>query len=168
MNATIPIKLIDSPNAFNQTINAQEFTSGWSSETYEYIYGAIMGSLVVITLLRSLWFFRFCAAISQNLHDAMFRGLISAKMRFFDTNPSGRILNRFSKDMGSTDEALCISLLDAIQFNLITFGTIVVTIYTNPIFAILIIILGLVFWCIRNIFLKCSTNLKRMEGMSTL
>lgn len=30
----------------------------------------------------------------------MFNGVVSAKMRFFDTNPSGRILNRFSKDIG--------------------------------------------------------------------
>lgn len=36
----------------------------------------------------------------------MFNGIISTSMRFFDTNPSGRILNRFSKDMGATDEFL--------------------------------------------------------------
>lgn len=43
---------------------------------------------------------------SQKLHDKMFDGVISAPMRFFDTNPSGRILNRFSKDMGAIDELL--------------------------------------------------------------
>lgn len=41
-----------------------------------------------------------CMRASQNLHDGMFKGLISTTIRFFDTNPSGRILNRFSKDLG--------------------------------------------------------------------
>lgn len=37
---------------------------------------------------------------SQTICNAMFNGIISTKLRFFDTNPSGRILNRFSKDIG--------------------------------------------------------------------
>lgn len=36
-------------------------------------------------------------------------------MRFFDVNPSGRIMNRFSKDMGTIDELLPKVLIDAIQ-----------------------------------------------------
>lgn len=90
-----------------------------------------MASLFFIALTRSVTFFRFCATASQKLHDKMFFGLISTPMRFFDLNPSGRIMNRFSKDMGSTDEALPKSLLDAAQINLSMVGAILVTIYTN-------------------------------------
>lgn len=34
---------------------------------------------------------------SRNLHNTMFQGVTRARMYFFHTNPSGRILNRFSK-----------------------------------------------------------------------
>lgn len=34
---------------------------------------------------------------SRNLHNTMFQGVSRARMYFFHTNPSGRILNRFSK-----------------------------------------------------------------------
>lgn len=36
-------------------------------------------------------------------------------MRFFNTNCSGRVLNRFSKDMGAIDEKLPYVLIDTIQ-----------------------------------------------------
>lgn len=49
---------------------------------------------------RSIGFYWICSRISQNVHNSMFNGIISTTMHFFDTNPSGRILNRFAKDMG--------------------------------------------------------------------
>lgn len=33
----------------------------------------------------------------------MTSAVLRAKIEFFDTNPSGRILNRFSADVGSND-----------------------------------------------------------------
>lgn len=52
---------------------------------------------------------------SIKLHNLMFSNIMSATMRFFDTNPSGRILNRFSKDMGIVDEILPRMILDSMQ-----------------------------------------------------
>lgn len=52
---------------------------------------------------------------SKVLHDKMFANILRAPMRFFDTNASGRILNRFSKDMGAIDELLPRGMMEAIQ-----------------------------------------------------
>jgi len=72
---------------------------------------------------------------SKNLHNNMFNTLIRATIYFFNTNLSGKndfkylfdfqkiylifylgsILNRFSKDMGTIDEMLPVSLLDCIH-----------------------------------------------------
>lgn len=122
--------------------------------------------MFVFTLTRSVAVYEFCATASQNLHDTMFRGLISTNLRFFDINPSGRIMNRFSKDMNSADEALPKSCLDAVQYNLTVFGSIFVILFTNIKFSIVILILGVIFSLILNIYLKSSTNIKRLEGTS--
>jgi ATP-binding cassette subfamily C (CFTR/MRP) protein 4 len=40
------------------------------------------------------------------MHDNMFTKVLRTPMIFFDTNPVGRVLNRFSKDIGLVDELL--------------------------------------------------------------
>ena len=47
----------------------------------------------------------------------MLNSIIKAKIRFFDLNPIGRIMNRFSKDTGVLDDALPIGLYDFINVN---------------------------------------------------
>lgn len=96
----------------------------------------------------------------------MFKGIISTTMQFFNTNPSGRILNRFAKDMGVIDELLPRVLLDAIHTNLNMIGAIILTSIVNPLFLIPIFFMVLVFLCARKVYLKTSKNIKRLEGIS--
>ncbi|PBC32590.1 multidrug resistance-associated protein [Apis cerana cerana] len=102
----------------------------------------------------------------QKLHDMAFSALIRTGMRFFDINPSGRILNRFSKDMGAIDELLPKAILDAGQICMMMVGSLTVSCIINPLFLIPIIFLGTVFYWIRKVFLKTSKNIKRMEGIT--
>lgn len=152
----------------NQTEDIEAAAAMWNTNTYAYIHGAIMFFLLTIALVRSVMFFHLCAYASQNLHDNMFNGLISTTMRFFDVNPSGRILNRFAKDIGSVDESLPKILFDSIQINLNMIGAIAVTLYVNSSFGLIILLMGVVFMVIRHVYLKVSRDLKRLEGMSKL
>ena len=47
-------------------------------------------------------------SIPRNLHDSMFKNILRSKMRFFHINPVGRVLNRFSQDMGTVDGQLIV------------------------------------------------------------
>lgn len=121
---------------------------------------------LLLLAFRSIGFYNICIRASQKLHDIMFKGLISTTMQFFNTNPSGRILNRFAKDMGVIDELLPRVLLDAIHTNLNMTGAIILTSIVNPLFLIPIFFMVLVFLCARKVYLKTSKNIKRLEGIS--
>lgn len=82
-------------------------------------YSALIFLLITLTIGRSLAFYRFCNKASVRLHNNMFNKIVHATMRFFNTNPSGRILNRFSKDMNQVDEVLPMTLLDTLQVRII-------------------------------------------------
>jgi len=135
--------------------------------TYIYIYTAIVLAIFFVGIIRSIVFYLVCMACSQRLHDMMFSALIRTGMYFFDTNPSGRILNRFSKDMGAIDELLPKAILDAGQLNLMMLGALIVTCAVNPIFLIPVVIIAFIFYWIRKVYLKTGKNIKRLEGIST-
>lgn len=80
-----------------------------------YYYGAIIFMVIFVTMLRCLLFFSICMRASKVLHSRMFASLLSAPMKFFNQNPTGRILNRFSKDMGAIDELLPKAMMESIQ-----------------------------------------------------
>lgn len=63
---------------------------------------------------RTFSFFHICLRVSKNLHDQLFRGVTRATMQFFNNNPSGRILNRFSKDIGAVDSFLPYALIECV------------------------------------------------------
>lgn len=131
-----------------------------------YIYGVIIISIFIITITRSMSFYKLCMKSSQNLHDKMFYSIINTKMLFFNTNPSGRILNRFSKDIGAVDELLPKVLLDSSQIILSMLGCLVLTVSVNPYLLIPVAVIGSIFMFLRVVYLKTSKNIKRLEGIT--
>ena len=103
---------------------------------------------------------------SKNLHNRMFGSLLSAPMRFFDTNPSGRILNRFARDMGTIDELLPKAKWEAIHIIFVMIGILVMVSIVNPIMIAAILFAILFFGCILKLYLRPAQDLKRLEGIS--
>lgn len=87
-------------------------------------------------------------------------------MRFFNTNTSGRILNRFSKDMGAIDELLPAAMMDCLQIGLALLGIVVVVAVVNPWLLLPTALIGVVFYLLRIFYLATSRSVKRLEGVS--
>lgn len=56
-----------------------------------------------MTLTNSFWLITSSLRAAKRLHDALLQAILKAPMLFFHTNPTGRIINRFAKDLGDID-----------------------------------------------------------------
>lgn len=81
---------------------------------FMYAYAIIMLLVLYLVFQRAISFFCMCLKASRNIHDKLFRGIIRAPMHFFNSNSSGRVMNRFSKDISNIDTMLPNALYDSV------------------------------------------------------
>lgn len=89
--------------------------SWWTTNRFVYFYAGGILVLMFAMVLGAFTFYRMCLRASIHLHDKMFNGVIRSKMFFFNVNSTGRILNRFSKDIGAIDSQLPVVVIDVIK-----------------------------------------------------
>ena len=59
--------------------------------------GSIFAHMITMFLKSLIWEIFLLNALS-NMHNAMAERVMRATILFFDSNPSGRVVTRFSKD----------------------------------------------------------------------
>ncbi|CAG9833841.1 unnamed protein product [Diabrotica balteata] len=131
-----------------------------------YVYTVIIGGVIVFVLARGFIFYKTCTIASTNLHNNMFHKLLQAPMRFFDTNPSGRTLNRFSKDIGTIDEYLPTVLIDSLGILLTAIGIFVNISISNHYVTMALFVLGPLFLIFRSYYISTAKVLKHLEGIA--
>ena len=71
------------------------------------LYASVFAGIALLMLVvdRGLFTFGFSRGVKagQTLHGSMLRNVLRSPLSFFDKNPSGRILTRFSSDMATID-----------------------------------------------------------------
>ncbi|CAF1189317.1 unnamed protein product [Rotaria sordida] len=151
-----------------------KWLSLWSSKIhieqrknhYPYIYLGLVIGTWIIGLSRANYFFHLILRGASALHNSMLKGVLYSSLRFYESNPVGRVLNRFSKDQQVVDELLPATFFDTIQILLMVLGSIVIIGMTNPwILLILILIIPIFLW-LRRFYLKTSTAVKRIDSVT--
>ena len=70
---------------------SQSSTSPRSETYYIGVYGGIVVSTLVAALVQSCLFAVTLTLSSERVHDIMFAALLRLPIKFFDTNPSGKV-----------------------------------------------------------------------------
>lgn len=138
----------------------------WTTQMHIYVYAGILAVLGVLVTCRAFSFYKMCLRISKNMHDLMFRGVTRTFMYFFNQNPSGRILNRFSKDVGTIDSTLPTVVVDCMKFFLELAGVTAIVVSTNFWLILPTFVMCAIFYILRFIFLTTARNVKRVEAIS--
>ncbi|KAL2818465.1 P-loop containing nucleoside triphosphate hydrolase protein [Aspergillus cavernicola] len=150
---------------WTDTSETQSVPSGTGKFIGIYLALGLGSSLLVILQNLILWIFCSIEA-SRKLHERMAFSIFRSPMRFFETTPSGRILNRFSSDIYRIDEVL------ARTFNMLfgnsakAISTLLVIAVSTPAFLILVIPLGYIYFSYQKYYLRTSRELKRLDSVT--
>ncbi|CAF1343330.1 unnamed protein product [Adineta steineri] len=155
-----------------------DFTNSWlarwsskdeteqQSSFYINVYLGVIFATLFVAVIRVGFIIYIMLCGSTHFHNRMLNGILYTSLRFFENNPSGRILNRASKDQQVVDEALPLALIDTMQCLLLSLGSIVVVGIANPwVLFILIPLTPAVFW-LRRFYMSSSRQLKRLESVT--
>ncbi|PAV84153.1 hypothetical protein WR25_11358 isoform B [Diploscapter pachys] len=127
------------PKRYNSTNSTLRVATGIRLGVY-----GLLGLTESICFLISVIFLVFAGLnASKNLHSPLLHNLLRSPMAFFDTTPLGRILNRCAKVV----------------------MTLVVIIISTPIFAVVILPLGILYILILRFYVPTSRQLKRLASV---
>jgi ABC-type multidrug transport system fused ATPase/permease subunit len=103
---------------------------------------------------------------SREHHNIASRGVIYTPISFVERNPSGRILNRFSKDIDALDGELpedLRSFLSSLGFVLAAFGMIIIASWTTVVFLTPLFLLSVY---LQSYYRNSMREIKRLESAS--
>lgn len=155
-------------------IYSEYWLSQWASKDpveqqeakWVWVYAIFAGSVLLIAIARAQLFFWASLRASTGLHNDAVARLLHSPLSFFHTNPTGRVLNRFSKDLGSIDEQLPMVSFDSLQALMMVMGAFVLLVVVVPFILPVFIPLGFAFFWVQRRYLRTSRELKRFEAVT--
>ena len=129
------------------------------------IYGVLVTVAVLVSVVGCYFLYYTTLRSSEKLHDRMATSVVQAPVLFFDTNPSGRIMNRFSKDIGSMDDMLPYDILYAVNLSLYALAAFLLPAGTNVWLVLAACPVVATVLYISRYYLKSSRELKRLEAV---
>ncbi|MFH4974055.1 hypothetical protein AB6A40_000764 [Gnathostoma spinigerum] len=163
-NRNIPIE-VEMTNG-TSTLIVDSFVQNGYSSFYATVYGLTILFLFFSGLLRAMLFVKSSLTASSRLHNRMLRSMMRGTIAFFDSTPSGRILNRFSRDIDEIDIKLPFTFEVFLHNTLTSVGFVLIIAWVFPIFLLACIPIFGIFIVFVLAFRAGIRSLKRAENIS--
>jgi ABC-type multidrug transport system fused ATPase/permease subunit len=145
--------------------NAKEGT--FPSKFYMLVYFSFGIGSLLFQLGRATTLVFSTLIASQSLHDNLVTKLLSLPMSFFDTQPSGRIINRFTKDVEACDNSMQATISSfTICATSITLSVLVIASVTHGAILFALVPLAFAYTAVQRYFIATSRELKRLDSIA--
>lgn len=141
-------------------------TAAHSTQYYLFIYFLFGFSQSTFGILKIFYTFLYGIYASRKIFQTLLHKVLRAKLRFFDTTPIGRIMNRFSKDIESTDQELTPYLHGAAYTLIGCLATVMLITFITPQFISIAILVGVLYYFIGIFYMAGSRELKRLDSIT--
>ncbi|XP_014612654.1 PREDICTED: multidrug resistance-associated protein 1 isoform X2 [Polistes canadensis] len=135
-------------------------------DMYLGVYGALGFGQATFVMLAQLTLVIGSLKSSKLLHSELLFGILRSPVGFFDTTPSGRILNRFGKDIDILDNVLPPNIKAWFFCLMSVIATLFVISFSTPEFVAVIVPIGFIYYFIQRFYVATSRQLKRLESIS--
>uniref|UniRef100_A0A8C6UBS9 ABC-type glutathione-S-conjugate transporter n=1 Tax=Neogobius melanostomus TaxID=47308 RepID=A0A8C6UBS9_9GOBI len=119
---------------------------------------AIFGTTVAISI---------CGIIaSRHLHMELLINVLRSPMSFFESTPSGNLLNRFAKDIDAIDCMVPEGLKMMLSYVFKLMEVCIIVLIATPFAAVIILPLSILYACVQSFYVATSCQLRRLEAVS--
>ena len=136
-----------------------------SSHNLEDLVWIVCG-LVVVSVLRSHFFYQSILQATKQLHDLMLLKLTQSPIWFFDKTSAGSITNCFGYHIKMLDNFLPFVLVDFLQIFFVLLGIFVTSVYINPVLVVPLGVLVTVAVCMYHKSLPAIKHFRDLEHKS--
>ncbi|KAL2644293.1 hypothetical protein R1flu_011880 [Riccia fluitans] len=154
-------------------VSVDYWVSAWVSDKYHkstHIYllsfAVLVVGAVILSIGRGLLFSEMAMRAASHMHREMAEKVLRSPQLFFDQNPVGRILNRFSKDQAMVDELLPYTAQGMFENLIGVLGVMVFIAIIMPWFLLCLPPFILLFIYCQQRYVAVSRELKRLDGLS--
>ena len=143
-------------------------TTDTNTNTHHYmrvyfIFGIIS---LVFQVSRAVALVLGSITAARHLQASLLETVLRLPMSFFDSQPTGRLLNRFTKDTEAVDSSIQSSVASFLNCAVSVLWSLVIVIAVSPWVALALIPLGIAYTFVQNRFLATSRELKRLDSLA--
>uniref|UniRef100_A0A8U7N0R0 ATP binding cassette subfamily C member 2 n=1 Tax=Corvus moneduloides TaxID=1196302 RepID=A0A8U7N0R0_CORMO len=103
---------------------------------------------------------------SRVMHQQLLSNILRVPMSFFDTTPTGRIINRFAKDIFTVDETIPMSFRTWLSCFMAIISTLIMICLATPFFAVVIVPLSVFYYFVLRFYISTSRQLRRLDSVT--
>ncbi|XP_047916408.1 ATP-binding cassette sub-family C member 2 [Anser cygnoides] len=130
------------------------------------VFGALGVSQAIFLLFATILCAHGAVQASRIMHQRLLSNILRVPMSFFDTTPTGRIVNRFAKDIFTVDETIPMSFRSWLSCFMAIISTLLMISLATPFFTIIVIPLGIFYYFVLRFYISTSRQLRRLDSVT--
>uniref|UniRef100_A0AAX7U300 ABC-type glutathione-S-conjugate transporter n=1 Tax=Astatotilapia calliptera TaxID=8154 RepID=A0AAX7U300_ASTCA len=129
--------------------------------------GFVQGELVGVAIFGTTVAISICGIIaSRHLHMDLLNNVLHSPMSFFESTPSGNLLNRFAKEIDAIDCMVPEGLKMMLSYVFKLMEVCIIVLMATPFAAVIILPLAFLYAFVQSFYVATSCQLRRLEAVS--